>query len=84
MSVNTITENGLIRELALREYADETVGLYWNSETDEISLRVKTGLDDFVVNDIPADQALEAFNHPYAYAEWVLKTGKSRLENVAA
>ena len=84
MSVNTVTPNGLIRELAIRQYANETVALYWNSETDEISLHVKNGENDFIVNDVPKDSALDAWHHPYAYADWVLKTGKSRLENVAA
>jgi hypothetical protein len=83
MTVNTRTDNGVIRELAIRADAHGTIGLYWNSETEEISLVVKTDSEDFTVSDIPKDSALDAWNHPYAYAEWALKTGKSRL-NVAA
>jgi hypothetical protein len=84
MSVNTRTKNGVIRELAIR-YMDGggTVALYWNSETEEISLAVTTPSDDFTVGNIPPDAALDAWNHPYAYADYVLKTGKSRL-NAAA
>jgi hypothetical protein len=76
MSVNTLTDNGVIRELAIRHSWDGFVGLYWNSETEEISLRVKTGADDFEVHEIPQDAALDAWNHPYAYAETCLKTGR--------
>lgn len=78
MSVNTITANGVIRELAIRQNADGYVALYWNSETEEISLKVVQQGDDFTVGNIPPDQALDAWNHPYAYADYVLKTGKSR------
>jgi len=76
MSVNTVTENGLIRELALRECADGFVALYWNSETEEISLRVSLKADDFTISDIPPEKALEAWNHPYAFADYALKTGR--------
>lgn len=83
MGINTLTDNGIIRELAMRSDAHGMIGLYWNSETEEISLVVKTDSEDFTVSDIPADAALDAWNHPYAYAELNLKTGKTRF-NVAA
>lgn len=79
MAINTITENGVIRELASR-YLQGNGGkceLFWNSETEEISLRVSDGPDEFEVRDIPKDAALDAWNHPYAYADFVLTSGRN-------
>jgi hypothetical protein len=78
MTVNTVTENGVIRELAFRSDAGGSVRLLWDSSTEEISLEVKDKNSEFTVRDIPADSAMDAWHHPYSYAEFQLKTGKTR------
>jgi hypothetical protein len=83
MSVNTLTPNGLIRELAIRHNSDGYVALYWNSETEEITLRVVQGSDDFSIRDIPPTSALDAWNHPYAFADHALKTGRMDYSHAA-
>jgi hypothetical protein len=84
MPVNTRTSNGVIRELALRHtQGGGTVALYWNSETEEITLKVKNATDDFILSGIPKDSALDAWNHPYAYADHVLKTGREHFHAAA-
>jgi hypothetical protein len=57
-----------MRELAHREGPDVDVSLFWRPEDDSVVLllvEVPTG----VVFEIPVDpqQAMDAFNHPYAY-----------------
>jgi len=84
MAINTLTSNGVIRELASRYLqGGGYCRLLWNSETEEISLEVKDRENDFTVRDIPNDSALDAWHHPYAYAEWTLKTGKDRFHAAA-
>ncbi len=78
MSVNTKTENGVIRELAIRRMeGGGTVALYWSSKDQEISLKVECPGDEFTVRKIPWDCALDALEHPYAYAALALN-GKGR------
>ena len=83
MSINTLTDHGLIRELARRDSADGSVRLTWNSETEEITLEVRLLSCDFTVDNVPPADALEAFNHPFAYGDWALKTGKAKYSAVA-
>jgi hypothetical protein len=76
MAINSRNKNGeLIRELANRPILGGSggfVALYWNSESEEIFLHVEDGEDNFDVRDIPKDRALDALNHPYAYADAAL------------
>jgi hypothetical protein len=76
MAINTPTNNGVIRELAIRHTDGGTITLYWNSATEEITLEVKTSGSNFSISDVPKDSALEAWNHPYAFADHALKTGR--------
>lgn len=66
-----------LRELALRQNDGVCVTLWWNASTDEISLSVKSESEDFTVRDIPHNSALDAWNHPYAYADFMLKSGRA-------
>ena len=55
------------RELASRQSAGITVGLYWHPDGDEIFVEVadeQTG--EIFVLEPPNSQALTAFYHPYA------------------
>ncbi len=58
-----------IRELDHRNTDGIDVSLLWNALTDRVSVSVhdhRSG-EIFVV-EVPGADALEAFNHPYAYA----------------
>jgi len=78
MSVDT-SVNSSIRELAIRQNSGTTVALFWNSETEEIFLTVENSSESFEVREIPHPSALDAWNHPYAYADHMLKSGRSRV-----
>jgi hypothetical protein len=66
MSATTSTER---RELAQRTGDGLEVTLYWNQPTDRVTVAV---LDlhsaEAVEFEIDGGAALDAFNHPYAYA----------------
>jgi hypothetical protein len=58
-----------MKELAHRAADGVEVALYWNRNSDELSVVVddaRTG-DAFELP-VASDTALDAFNHPYAYA----------------
>lgn len=57
------------RELAYREGAGTEVALWWNCVTGELKVSVHDQRSGSTF-DVPADchDALEVFNHPYAYA----------------
>jgi hypothetical protein len=60
---------GGVRELAFREGDGIAVALVWDPATDRVAVRVedaRTG-DRFEFA-VRADQALDAFDHPFAYA----------------
>jgi hypothetical protein len=60
--------NTTIRELDRRRGAGLDVVLRWHPETDSVSISVedeKTG-ETFEI-EVAGDQALDAFEHPYAY-----------------
>jgi hypothetical protein len=64
----TTTPKITIRELARRRGAGIDVVLRWHPETDSVSIAVedeKNG-DSFEV-EVAGDQALDAFEHPFAY-----------------
>jgi hypothetical protein len=56
-------------ELASRENDGLAVFLLWSKADDRIKVVVAdTKLDDLFELDVPGAEALEAFNHPFAYA----------------
>ena len=63
------TTTQTVRELAFRSSAGIDVTLLWNAQTDELTV---TALDWCTgeLLELPArqEQALDVFNHPYAYA----------------
>ena len=66
--MTTTTPNTTVRELARRRGSGLDVVLRWHPETDSVSIAVedeKTG-DRFEV-EVAGDQALDAFEHPFAY-----------------
>lgn len=66
--MTTTTPNTTVRELARRSGSGLDVVLRWHPETDSVSVAVedeKTG-DCFEV-EVAGDQALDAFEHPFAY-----------------
>ncbi|HTX13355.1 MAG TPA: hypothetical protein VME22_32355 [Solirubrobacteraceae bacterium] len=59
-----------IRELDRRHSDGIEVRLLWNSHTDEVSVAVEDERSgEAFVLDVPGCDALEAFTHPYAYAQ---------------
>jgi hypothetical protein len=58
-----------LKELAHREQNGLEVTLFWNSQSDEISIEVVDHLDESSFRlPIASNCALDAFHHPYAYA----------------
>jgi hypothetical protein len=57
-----------VRELARRNGSGLDVVLRWDPETDSVSIAVEdeTNGDRFEV-EVAGDQALDAFEHPFAY-----------------
>jgi hypothetical protein len=57
------------RELAYREHDGLEITLVWNAVSNEISVAVVDAREElsFCVR-VPSEYALDAFNHPYAYA----------------
>jgi hypothetical protein len=57
------------RELAHRAADGIEVTLFWNSSHDEVSLEVRDhGTDNVFYLPVARNRAMDAFNHPYAYA----------------
>ncbi len=68
MSSNVI-ELSEYRELARRRSDGIEVTLFWNSVDDDVSVEVRDhGADNVFHFPVARERALEAFNHPYAYA----------------
>ncbi len=66
MAATRITER---RELAQRAGDGIEVTLYWNKPTDRVTIVVFDVRSEEVLEfEIDGKAALEAFNHPYAYA----------------
>jgi hypothetical protein len=61
------------RELARRVHDGIEVTLLWDPLADTVSIAVVDGRNDYsFVLPVPNDAALDAFDHPYAYApEWI-------------
>lgn len=57
------------RELAHRATDGVDVGLYWSTSDDTLLLVVADDrAGDFFQLEVPSAEALDAFEHPYAYA----------------
>ena len=67
--MNTLTVTKLARrELAQRVNGGLEVTLYWHPHDNGTSVEVHdTGTDETIGFPVPADRALEAFNHPFAH-----------------
>ena len=66
----TITPIRTRRELAHRSVDGLEVTLYWNPRNDRVTVAVEdTKFAESFEFDVPGDCALDAFNHPFAYAE---------------
>jgi hypothetical protein len=66
MSTKTLA----IRELDHRRGDGLDVKLLWNSRTDQVSVVVEDEhLGETFLLDVPGSDALQAFTHPYAYAQ---------------
>lgn len=66
----TTTAAPAIRELDRRHRDGIDVRLLWNSHTGQVSVVVEDErLGETFVLDVPGSDALEAFTHPYAYAQ---------------
>ena len=65
----TATKQSTVRELAYRVTDGIHVLLLWDSVDDSVSLSVddRRTCERFEIP-VPGDQALFAFNHPFAYA----------------
>jgi hypothetical protein len=61
----------LIEELAFRESDGMSVSLLWVRGTDRVCVAVRDGRcgQRFDLNVRPTENAMDVFNHPYAYAE---------------
>jgi hypothetical protein len=68
MSSNVVNLNEY-RELAHRATDGIEVTLFWNAQHDELSVEVLDhGADNVFYLPVARDRAMDAFNHPYAYA----------------
>jgi len=57
------------RELAVRSSNGIEVGLYWSKVTNRVTVEVfDQRFDDGFEFEVDGAHALDAFNHPYAYA----------------
>lgn len=61
-----MNEHSLI-ELDSRTDTFVTVALLWNPDTDEVFIEISTDEDTNLVL-VPADEAMQAFHHPFVYA----------------
>jgi hypothetical protein len=59
-----------VKELAYRNENGLEVTLLWDSRSDEVSVNVIDQLDDSGIRiPVAGHLALDAFHHPYAYAQ---------------
>ena len=58
-----------LRELAYREHDGLEITLVWDSESNEVAVEVLDVREERCFTlPVPRELALDAFNHPYAYA----------------
>jgi len=66
MTATALTDR---RELAYRTIDGIDVTLFWTKRSDQITIAVvDTRSDEALEFDVDGSAALDAFNHPYAYA----------------
>ena len=67
--MNTLTVTKLTRrELAQRVNGGLEITLYWHPHDNGTSIEIHdTGSSETISFPVPADRALEAFNHPFAH-----------------
>lgn len=64
-----IAASSLYRELAFRANDGVEVGLYWHTDTDRLVIVVDDSRSgDLFQFEVSADEAMDALEHPYAYA----------------
>lgn len=61
----------MLRNLATRTSDGIAVQLNWNSDTNQVSVSVRTETEKFTMHP-PNACALDCFHHPYAYADRLL------------
>jgi hypothetical protein len=67
MNIATLT-NGTRRELAQRVNGGLEITLYWHPNDNGISIEIYEATTDETISfPVPANRALEAFNHPFAH-----------------
>jgi hypothetical protein len=66
---DTVTATAPFRELAYRASDGVEVSLFWSTEDDRLLVVVDDARSgDLFQLEVSADEALDAFEHPYAYA----------------
>ena len=74
-----------VKELAYRNQNGLEVTLLWDSRSNEVSVEVSDQLDDSGFRlPIPGHLALDAFNHPYAYAQSHEHDGERVVQTASA
>jgi len=74
-----------VKELAYRNQNGLEVTLLWDSRSNEVSVKVIDQLDDSGFRlPIPGHLALDAFNHPYAYAQSHEHDGERVVQTASA
>ena len=74
-----------VKELAYRNQNGLEVTLLWDSRSNEVSVEAVDQLDDSGFRlPIPGHLALDAFNHPYAYAQSHEHDGERVVQTASA
>ena len=74
-----------VKELAYRNQNGLEMTLLWDSRSNEVSVKVIDQLDDSGFRlPIPGHLALDAFNHPYAYAQSHEHDGERVVQTASA
>jgi hypothetical protein len=67
MTITAFTQTAR-RELANRRNGGLEITLYWHAGDDSISIDIhQEATEETMSFPVPADQALDAFDHPFAY-----------------
>ena len=81
MTATAFTER---RELAHRTGDGIEVTLFWSEPSDQITIAVfDTRSDEALESEVAAGDALDAFNHPYAYAATLQSDGRTASRQAA-
>jgi hypothetical protein len=68
------------RELAYREHDGLEITLVWDAASNQVSVAVVDAREELSFSLlVPGDRALDAFNHPYAYAALGRRSHRSVL-----